>query len=188
MNLSDLMNFPDEILNHICECVRIIHNKNTRNLLIRSKREQLKLRTNDEWVRMIVSFPERYQMINVKECNTILKIQWSPKYYFIHKQYRIYKKDSILNKYFIECIINKHFNRPQNCVGAYISKSDDYYQRLRDRHHEMRTKKLKEIENEKMREVEDKIWIKKYGYLHYISAFLFGYIIANVININISPL
>jgi hypothetical protein len=187
MNISDIIIFPDEILNYLHGYVRIIHNKNTRNLLIRSKREQLKLRTNDEWVRMIVSFPERYQMISVKECNTILKIHWSPKYYFIHKQYRIYKKDSILNKYFIECIINKHFNRPYNCVGAYISNSNHerYYQRLRDRHHEMRTKKLKEIENQKMREVEDKIWMKKYSYLHYISAFLFGYTIANIININI---
>lgn len=59
-------------------------------------------------------------MIAVKECNTLLKIQFSPKHYFIHKQYRIYKKDSILNKYFIECI-NKHFNQPDDCVGSYIS-------------------------------------------------------------------
>lgn len=179
------MNLPDEILNHIHEYIRIIHNKNTRNLLIRSKIEQLELRTKEEWIRMIVSFPERYEMIAVKECNTILKIQWSPKYYFIHKQYSIYKKDSILNRYFIHHIIYKHFDCANDCVGVRVSKCDAYYQRLRDRHHEMCTKKLKELENQKMRELENQKWIEKYGYLHYISLFLFGYTIANIININI---
>ena len=181
----NILNFPEEILNHIHNYIRIIHNKNTRNLLIRAKREQLKLRTNEEWIKMIVSFPERYQMIAVKECKKILKIQWCPKHYFIHKQYSIYDKDSILNNYFIECIINKHFNRPNDCVGAYISKCDAYYQRLRDRHNDIRIKKLKELENQKIRGIENKKWIHKYGYLHYISAFLFGYTFATIININI---
>ena len=181
--MNNLNVFPEEILNYIYEYVRIIHNKNTRNILIRSKIKQLKLRTNEEWIRMIVSFPERYQIIGVKECNTLLKIQWSPQHYFVHKEYRIYKKNSIINRYFIEEIIYKHFNRPDNCVGAYSnSKYESYYKKIRHQHNEMRNKKLKELENQKIRDIENKKWIEKYGYLHYISAFLFGYTIANIIN------